>query len=384
MNMVKELEGKMNSLNIAENIVRLRKNKKLTQEQLADFIGVTKASVSKWENSQSTPDITILPQLAAFFNVTIDELVGYEPQLSKEQIRKLYQDFAKEFAQKPFDEVMQKTKSYVKRYYSCYAFLFQVCVLWLNHYTLAENNEKKADVLKMISELCDHIKSDCSDVKICNDVIIIRAMAELQRGHGQEVIDSIEDLEDPLRFSRQGQTILIQAYLMTGNQSEADSFTQLSMYNSVFELISEAACYLTVKADDAEKCMETIKRIENVIETYCLIELNPNSVAGFEYQAAICSILNGNFDKAAECMEKYAACILKLFKPDGMKLHGDSYFDNIMKYFEMLDSGTQAPRDRKVVLEDVKKTMENPVFEPIKDNEKFKNSKKSIEHLEDI
>ena len=40
----------MNQINIAENIGRLRREKKVTQEQLADFIGVTKASVSKWEN----------------------------------------------------------------------------------------------------------------------------------------------------------------------------------------------------------------------------------------------------------------------------------------------------------------------------------------------
>ena len=73
----------MNALNISENIIRLRHERKLTQEQLAGFIGVTKASVSKWETGQSTPDIAILPQLAAFFDVTIDELIGYKPQYSK-------------------------------------------------------------------------------------------------------------------------------------------------------------------------------------------------------------------------------------------------------------------------------------------------------------
>lgn len=40
----------MNVLNLSENIVRLRRERKITQEELADFIGVTKASVSKWEN----------------------------------------------------------------------------------------------------------------------------------------------------------------------------------------------------------------------------------------------------------------------------------------------------------------------------------------------
>ena len=54
----------MNVLNLSGNIVRLRRERKITQEDLADSIGVTKASVSKWENRQSMPDILLLPKLA--------------------------------------------------------------------------------------------------------------------------------------------------------------------------------------------------------------------------------------------------------------------------------------------------------------------------------
>ena len=71
----------MNEINLSDNIIRLRHKHKLTQEQLANFIGVTKASVSKWENAQSMPDILLLPQLASFFGVSIDELIGYKPQM---------------------------------------------------------------------------------------------------------------------------------------------------------------------------------------------------------------------------------------------------------------------------------------------------------------
>lgn len=74
----------MYQLKIAENIVRLRHEKKITQERLAEFLGVTKASVSKWETGQSMPDILMLPQLATYFDVKVDELMGYVPQLSKE------------------------------------------------------------------------------------------------------------------------------------------------------------------------------------------------------------------------------------------------------------------------------------------------------------
>ena len=54
------------------------------QDELATFLGVTKASVSKCENGQSMPDILLLPELATYFDVSVDELLGYEPQLSKE------------------------------------------------------------------------------------------------------------------------------------------------------------------------------------------------------------------------------------------------------------------------------------------------------------
>ena len=55
----------MDELRLPNNIIRLRHERKITQEELADFLGVTKASVSKWENAQSTPDLPVLLQHAA-------------------------------------------------------------------------------------------------------------------------------------------------------------------------------------------------------------------------------------------------------------------------------------------------------------------------------
>ena len=59
---------------IAEN----RKRMKLTQEQLAEQLGVTAQAVSKWENDQSCPDIAMLPHLAEIFGISTDELLGRE------------------------------------------------------------------------------------------------------------------------------------------------------------------------------------------------------------------------------------------------------------------------------------------------------------------
>lgn len=57
---------------------RLRKNKWLTQEDVATRINITAQAVSKWENDISSPDISILPELADMLCVSLDELLGKE------------------------------------------------------------------------------------------------------------------------------------------------------------------------------------------------------------------------------------------------------------------------------------------------------------------
>ena len=63
---------------IGKRIVKNRKRLGLTQDALAEKLGVTAQAVSKWENDQSCPDITMLPRLAAIFGTTTDELLGVE------------------------------------------------------------------------------------------------------------------------------------------------------------------------------------------------------------------------------------------------------------------------------------------------------------------
>lgn len=70
-------------MKINEQIAFLRKERGITQEALANALGVTNQSVSKWEASICCPDIQLLPEIAKFFGVTVDSLLGCETIESK-------------------------------------------------------------------------------------------------------------------------------------------------------------------------------------------------------------------------------------------------------------------------------------------------------------
>lgn len=64
-------------LNIGKRIKTLRKNKRITQEELADVLNISSQSVSKWETGNSIPDVELLPIIARYFGITMDELFNY-------------------------------------------------------------------------------------------------------------------------------------------------------------------------------------------------------------------------------------------------------------------------------------------------------------------
>ena len=76
----------MSTIKINEQIAFLRKQKGLTQEELANALGETTQAVSKWESDQCCPDIQLLPDFAGLFGVSVDELLGCAPVPAAEEI----------------------------------------------------------------------------------------------------------------------------------------------------------------------------------------------------------------------------------------------------------------------------------------------------------
>jgi len=82
-------------LHIGKSIKALRKEKELTQEQVAEIFGVSFQAVSKWETGAAYPDIEMLPGIARFFGVTTDGLLGVDISRIEEEIRKIHDGAAR-------------------------------------------------------------------------------------------------------------------------------------------------------------------------------------------------------------------------------------------------------------------------------------------------
>ncbi len=350
----------MNNLNFADNVSQLRRARGITQETLADFVGVTKASVSKWETGQSLPDIATLLLLAAYYDVTLDELLGYRPELSGEQIRKLYHGLAEDFAKKPFEKVFARSQELVKSYYSCYRFLLQIALLWLNHYMLAAP-ERQVQVLEEIVNLCVRIYENSVDNGLCSDAIVLEALVKQQQGKYADVIATMEEVCNPYRFARNADSLLFQAYMQAGEVEKADARMQLYIFEAALAMLNGVGNYLLVHGRELEKCEQMIARTDAMLEQGSLEQIHPNAAAQFHYNAATIYCTHGKLAEGAARLRRFAQ-IIRRMKENGMRLCGDVLLDRLDEWFEGNELGAKAVRDSAVIMDSAQQALENPVF----------------------
>ena len=107
------------NITIGENIKRLRKNKNITQEELANLFNITPAAVCKWETNDSYPDITLLMPLANYFGVSIDELIGYDETQLQEEINNIIKKYWELYFLNPIEATKLISKAYIKYSNNC-------------------------------------------------------------------------------------------------------------------------------------------------------------------------------------------------------------------------------------------------------------------------
>ena len=101
---------------IGETIKRLRRERDLTQEEVATHLGVSFQSISKWERGDGYPDITMLPALANYFGISVDELLGTSELEKRRQYDEINQTWAENNRQKRNRENVALMRRSLKRF----------------------------------------------------------------------------------------------------------------------------------------------------------------------------------------------------------------------------------------------------------------------------
>ena len=143
-----------------ENLKRLRKEKELTQETLADFLGISFQAISKWERGETYPDITMLPVIASFFNVTVDDLLGVD-KAQKEQKIKEYLDLYELWRLKDTSEDIEIFKNAVKDFPGDYRILVRYMEL-----LRCECDYRDEKATQELLSIYDNIQKHCTDDSI--------------------------------------------------------------------------------------------------------------------------------------------------------------------------------------------------------------------------
>ncbi len=356
----------MNEINISKTLVAKRKERGITQDELAKHMGVSKASVSKWETGQSYPDITFLPQLATYFNISVDELIHYEPQMLEKDIRKLYHRLADDFSTRPFAQVLDEIREYTKKYYSCFPLLFQMGALVINYHTLAEDQER----FELIREVMDwfiRIKTECSDAAYCQQAIAMEALCHMLLSEPAMIIDLLDGYDRPT-FS--ATSLLATGYAMLGDTPSSQRILQTGIYQNLLSMLQNLSYLLQQSVTEPEKSSQIIKRIFALVDAFEVEQLHPGFLLPVYLLIAQLDAAGNRVEDALEMLQKY--CNLAANGTFPLTLHGDDFFDKIDLWMSEFGIDLEPPRSepdiKKSILESI---TQNPVFAPLSENPQY-------------
>ena len=190
-------------LNIGTNIKRLRLERGMTQEQLAELLTVSTAAVSKWEAKNTYPDITMLFPIAEIFGVSIDDLLGYDEAKAQEEVAKILAEYRELNLAGNFKEASRLIASARKKYPHNYHIMNKY--MWDKAEGTSGN--KREVILTHKDELlqiCNTILDGCTVETIRIDAINMKAKILHAEGDTESAMKLLDELpKTPNQFKKE-------------------------------------------------------------------------------------------------------------------------------------------------------------------------------------
>ena len=245
------LGGKV--MNIGNKIKELRKRRGITQEQLAESIGISFQAVSKWETGIALPDITLAPLLASYFGVSMDELFDFSLKEIEREVDKITCEAAKYRETDP-----QKGREILEAGLKKYP---QNDILLNNMLYVMNYSENPDETIFLASELAD--RTTMADVRY--DALRFLAYAYKAKGDVKSAAAAIEQIPE-IYFTK----LTEMAYLLEGKEKFKAADTQkwvsfenlVQMMEKVSEFYEEEGRFQDACAE-REKALKLISIIDN-------------------------------------------------------------------------------------------------------------------------
>jgi len=259
-------------MQLGEVIRKYRKNKNMTQEEMAKRLGVTAPAVNKWERGNSFPDIMLLAPIARLLGITLDTLLSYREELTAEEVNEILQETNRLLKEKTYEEAFQWAKGKVEQYPDCEPLIWQIAVI----FDAQRIWQKVADAEKYDEYLCSLYSRalESSDEAIRNHAAGALFGLSMRRKRYDKAEEYLEyfSKQDPERKRRQAQL-----YGETGRIQEAYKayeellFVEYQMVNAALYGMYTLAIQskdiarghmLVKKLEEAAKCFEMGKYYE--------------------------------------------------------------------------------------------------------------------------
>lgn len=162
-------------LSISKNISRLRKANSMTQEQLAEALGITFAAVSKWERGVATPDLNFIAEMADLFGVSVDVLIGYEFRNNdKESVVKRLKQYVHD---REAEDALADIEKALQRYPNCFDIVYYSALNYRVRGLFQRETTYSAKALSLYHHACRLIDQN-TDPEI-SEISIRNAMADI-------------------------------------------------------------------------------------------------------------------------------------------------------------------------------------------------------------
>lgn len=161
-----------------ENLKKLRKSKGLTQEDLADFLGMSFQAISKWERNETYPDITMLPTIASFFGVTVDSLLGTDMIEKEKRINEYRENYSRLISKGKTSQARDMLKTAISEFPGNYDLLSK----YLNALIYAQYDDSYLLSIKAeVQRIYDNIQNYCTvdSIRIWTKKLMCRYLRDL-------------------------------------------------------------------------------------------------------------------------------------------------------------------------------------------------------------